>query len=113
MKLEVGMYCFNKVNRKQGIGKIFSEPTKYNNVAIEYKDEIFVVSVGNIVASHNIMDLIEVGDYVNGDKVNRISKDINKTLYVETGFMNDILYLKNIKSIATKEQFESMQYKIN
>ncbi len=60
-----------------------------------------------VKASNNIIDLIEVGDYVNGYEVT--SKD------QFLGFGNHDWYMINdeIKSIVTKEQFESMQYKVD
>lgn len=61
MKLEVGMYCYNKTNRKLGIGKIISFPIK-NNVNIRYKNDIETTSIENVEASHNILDLIEPMD---------------------------------------------------
>ena len=73
--------------------------------------------------SDNIIDLIEVGDYVNGSKVIDISiigKDKEKWVWVEqmedsdnkygddyVGYNND-----QIKSIVTKEQFSSMEYRL-
>ena len=64
-----------------------------------------------IKSSPNIIDLIEVGDYVNGVEV----KDIDD----EWVTMSDtkIPILKSIangliKSIVTKEQFSCMEYKI-
>ena len=72
-----------------------------------------------VKTSPNIIDLIEVGDYVNGNRVIEIdnkSKDIfNKYLLVEeTDYDNyNISYSNNdIKSIVTKECFESMEYKV-
>jgi len=74
-----------------------------------------------IKSSPNIIDLIEVGDYVNGTKVTMIAgtryddkdlhcycdycenKEIGKWLMIPT---------KDIKSIVTREQFEAMQYKV-
>ena len=62
------------------------------------------VDVSKIKSSPNIIDLIEVGDYVNGEKVT----NINGILYVKNiGALEEI----NIKSIVTKEQFEAMEYK--
>lgn len=62
------------------------------------------VDVSKIKSSPNIIDLIEVGDYVNGNKVT----DINGIIYVkDVGFLEEI----EIKSIVTKEQFEAMEYK--
>lgn len=87
MKLEPNMYV-----RTKG-GYIL----KYPDVFIF--DEV-------LKASHNIIDLIEVGDYVNGYEVT--SKD------QFLGFGNHDWYMINdeIKSIVTKEQFESMSYKV-
>ena len=57
-------------------------------------------------SSHNIIDLIEIGDYVNGYEVT--SKD------QFLGFGNHDWYMTNdeIKSIVTREQFEAMEYKV-
>lgn len=78
----------------------------------------------NIVKKHspNIIDLIEVGDYVNGYKVYDISTeylvDINKEgkiLHIEKeGFINATITegKDEIKSICTKEQFELVEYKL-
>lgn len=59
-----------------------------------------------VKSSPNIIDLIEVGDYVNGYEVT--SKD--KIL----GFGNHDWYMTNdeIKSIVTKEQFKNMEYEV-
>ena len=76
-----------------------------------------------IKTSHNIIDLIEVGDYVNGEKVIRIDKNpfikgqINLwTNTTTSNYWGDIslspIIEKDIKSIVTKEQFESMSYKV-
>ena len=62
--------------------------------------------------SYNIIDLIEVGDYVNGMQVSRICFDEDGGRILN--FYGSILELINedIKSIVTKEQFESMSYKV-
>lgn len=59
-----------------------------------------------VKSSPNIIDLIEVGDYVNGFPI--IGKTDNELLAV--GFMK--FEENDIKSILTKEQFESMEYKV-
>ena len=61
-------------------------------------------------ASHNIIDLIEVGDYVNGRKVTL--KTDNDYIEVDYGENIDGYHNKDIKSIVTKEQFESICYKV-
>lgn len=96
------------------IGKIVSEPYEYkdsighdidfgdNNIYNEY--EIYQ----NIIkTSPSIIDILEVGDYVNGvivtqshiDNIKYIAPEIKENNY-------------GIKSIVTKEQFEAMEYKI-
>lgn len=108
MKLEVGMYCYNKTNRKLGIGKIINFQ-RNNNVNIRYKNDIELVSIGNVKANNEIISLIEIGDYVNGLPVRFVEED-----RVDIGQAEDYLWLKNqhIKSIVTKEQMEAMEYKV-
>lgn len=87
------------------------EPTNY----FEKKDIKKYIKV----VSPNIIDLIEVGDYVNGRKVSKINLD--KTMNGETAILCgdsnydclDVIYKNcNIKSIVTHEQMEEMEYKI-
>ena len=61
--------------------------------------------------SPNIVDLIEVGDYVNGSKVTFVK---DKGVYTEdaTTYGESFWDLENIKSIVTKEQFSQMEYKL-
>lgn len=99
MKLEVGMYV-RTIN-----GKIWII-TSQKAISGHRKDII--------KASHNIIDLIEVDDYVNGSKVQEIGEG-----YVEieeySGLNNDMPFVvktEDIKSIVTKEQFESMKYSL-
>lgn len=113
MKLEVGMYCYNKTNRKLGIGKIISFQ-RNNNVNIKYKNDIELVSVGNIEASHNIIDLIEVGDYVNGKKVlDKWDEPDWYGYFIRLEGETEVPTIRNIKSIVTKEQFDSMKYEVD
>lgn len=69
--------------------------------------------------SFNLVDLIEVGDYVNGYKVSAIynpngDEIVNITLIMEYGYETINTYIDDysINSIVTKEQFESMSYKV-
>ena len=116
MNLEIGMYCYDKSNRKSGIGKII-EFRKNNNAVIEYKSGVVLISVGNIIASHNLIDLIEVGDYVNGYLVRfvyRPNGDETFRIEIEKDGLKDhiISNSNNIKSILTKEQYENNCYKV-
>ena len=58
--------------------------------------------------SFNIIDLIEVGDYVNGYKVTYVYPNLLK---VDSADIWEI-HSSDIKSIVTKEQFSQMEYKI-
>ena len=65
----------------------------------------------NCKSSPNIIDLIQVGDYVNGLKVQEVNNEIKGFGTIvfdkDTSIMEDYIY-----SIVTKEQFSSMEYKI-
>lgn len=62
--------------------------------------------------SKNIIDLIEVGDYVNGKKVISILdyEDFKKVCFDKD--FDDVAYEEDIKSVVTKEQFVSVEYKV-
>ena len=68
--------------------------------------------------SNNIIDLIEVDDYVNGYKVISVDRDvINKNIdCIELDSNNNYQYnfisINQIKPIVTHEQFSSIEYKI-
>lgn len=64
--------------------------------------------------SKNVIDLIEVGDYVNKRKIERVN-DYGE--YKRADFNLDFddydaVYNESIKTIVTKQQFESIKYKI-
>ena len=67
--------------------------------------------------SFNIIDLIEEGDYVNGNKINcfKIFNNISgeQCLNINYIYTNSLIIpVKDIKSIVTKEQFESIKYEV-
>ena len=67
--------------------------------------------------SKNIIDIIEVGDYVNGMKIDdigeikRFEKPAQKCLWVNIGDGIDIID-EEIKDVLTKEQYEQNCFKI-
>ena len=73
--------------------------------------------------SFNIIDLIEVGDYVNGHQVYEVDRvccritlnggDIGSEAFRLTYLRPALGKNMGIKSIVTKKQFESMEYKVN
>ena len=108
MKLEVGQF----VRTDNGlIGKIIGFKGDMietdNKRLITYKS-----SHSECKIKEKLIDLIEVGDYVNGSKVQEIRKN-----YIEieeySGLNNDepcIVKSEDIKKIVTHEQMEQMAY---
>ena len=115
MKLEVGMHCYNKTNRKLGKGRIVNFQGN-NNVKISYKNDFGFSSTGNVIASFNIIDLIEEGDYVNRHLVTEVYlSGENKYIKLDNSYANGEgirTYEENIKSVITHEQMEQMAYKV-
>ena len=68
-----------------------------------------IVSNDFIIKKGQLIDLIEIGDYVNGERVINI---IKKHKYLEVSDEEIVIDEKDIKSIVTKEAFESMEYRI-
>ena len=80
-----------------------------------YYDKEYIIK-----SSPNIIDLIEVGDYVNGYYVEEVrgvfdGEDTYFIICLTSGsnyFQPNITENEDIKSIVTKEQFERMQYNL-
>lgn len=132
MEIKKGMYV--RIKNEVGycvIGQIenindFREPMMKYCIDIQGNDLIFIPENMIVKASNNIIDLIEDGDYVNSERVIALKKDISErnihmnskgnSIFVDYDLANDWYYGiddENIKSIVTKEQFESMEYKVN
>ena len=112
MKPEVGMFYRYKgqIGKYKKITELDRHPSFTNN----YLRESEIILLNNAKFSYNIIDILEIGDYVNGSKVQEIRKN-----YIEieeySGLNNDepcILKSEDIKSIVTKEQFSQMEYKV-
>ena len=115
-KLEPNMY----VRTEHGIYKINGYINNNYTQKFTYIDNKGVSNILEndeiIKASHNIIDLIEVGDYVNGEKVGYIDDcdGAMKEYYYDYEDSNRDVghYFEEIKSIVTKEMFESMKYEV-
>ena len=112
MEFEVGMY----VRTKWGILKI--DKLLYG-VMEDAKKHLHFGDFKK--ASHNIIDLIEVGDYVNGKEVAFIDDFTKEIAICETDLTTrdfegryafKRIKKEDIKSIVTKESFSSMEYKV-
>ena len=116
MNLEEGMYVRTK---KGEISKIkwitFQRWEGINTV-----EAIFNLENGDILmypndkfkTSYNIIDLIEVGDYVNGTEVEEINDKeimlVDNHLWIDKNVANGL-----IQEILTKEQYENNCYKVD
>lgn len=106
-KLNVGDYVRTKDGR-------IEKYSGSNNAEIEN------FTVPEIIkSSPNIIDLIEVGDYVNGYLVKNCRASCNENLgghpkQIDVGQNKENKWLRkeDIKSIVTKEQFENISYKV-
>lgn len=110
MKLKEGMY----VRTEEEISKIewitFQQWEGLDNTIearfkLENKENLRYPQ-DNFKVSENLIDLIQVGDYVNGYKVTHVYPNLIK---VDSADIWEI-HTQDIKSIVTKEQFESMKY---
>ena len=115
MKLELGMY----VRTEWGTIQKIKEYRNYCK-SREDEEEVYYLNINQsyqefekiIKASHSLLGddkedgIIEVGDYVNGSKVNIIE---NEFIYFDTGHS---IHYEYIETIVTKEQFEAMQYEV-
>ena len=138
MELKVGMYVRTHNGFISKIIEVKIEPISGNEIILikgnykgnkdeeygyvrdYYKKGTSFVYRGEIKeVSENIIDLIEVGDYVNGylvkdidyafDDVVMNNKNARRVPYIDCNKNN---YIKDIKSIVTKEQFNSVKYEV-
>ena len=130
MKLEIGLYFRTKGG---AIGKIDSMTEDGEDGTEIYFDTKPIFSDEEeidgkwcyaediIKTSHNIIDLIEVGDYVNGHQVYEVDKDCCR-ITLNGGDIGEefrFTYLRpalgknmGIKTIMTKDFFENNCYKV-
>lgn len=130
MKLEVGQFVrTDKVGIKK-IYKIDNNKTKYKYLyKLKNQDDDGCIDLGvlcenNIIkASYNRIDILEVGDYVNGSVILDFKYKFNEENDNFTNFavVTENCYLENtdswiiekdIKSVITHEQMEQMAYKV-
>ena len=118
-KLEVGMYVRTKHN---GIGKIveyINDPTHYFFKCYKLDRNCFnceeYITKSDVILepSHNIIDLIERFDLVNGHLVICKMYENEKDIPTIVKCVGDYYFKEeDIKSIVTKEQMEQMAYKV-
>ena len=128
MKLKVGMY----VRTNDGYINKIKKVNQFNVLVYGrdlFGEELNIPNNEITKASYNIIDILEVGDYLNGFKVSKIERyDTNTIIKIGNSTFNVLegekIYtpsydnnngyekIEKLKSIVTKEQFEQMTYKV-
>ncbi len=118
MELKEGMYVRYKYHNEQKIGKvdfiIYNEFADENFIGLTNNEGIFEGKI--LKASFNIIDLIEVGDYVNSTFVLDFEtlatgeKAVIVDGLITYGWGQGVIPVGKINDIVTKEQFNSMKY---
>ena len=119
-KLEVGMYV--RIKWGNGLQTISQCKNIVNMGDTQYAKEDFYIHTdhsGEVIyktmivkSSFDIIDILEVGDYVNGYYVEDVLKTFVNVAVGSNYFQSPTIYEKDIKSIVTKEQFSSMEYRL-
>lgn len=79
-----------------------------NKIDTHFGDDKIIIK-----SSPNIIDILEVGDYVNGLKVIQMYSPEGKyTLWIKLSDNTFIDNSEEIKSITTKEQFKNIEYEV-
>lgn len=118
--MKVGDYVrFKTLSREIKIGKVIEivEPDKESMkkyCVYDLDNNEATVDDYIITSSPNIIDLIEAGDYVNGERVTPLMIRMRDEQGVFGLPDNCEIYINDIKvkSIVTKEQFSQKEYRI-
>lgn len=118
-EIEIGYYAryYGKIYKVLN----FYERNRHNDLCVQLGDFKTNEFCGEDYQSlmrvkENIIDLIEIGDYVNGHKVlDKIYDNHTKLWHLRLDTTNELIdnvVNTDIKSIVTKEEFESREYKV-
>lgn len=107
--IEVGEYIRTPYHKIEKIKKIKQEDGWICVITDKNAYELEWLKTDKVKHSKNIIDLIEVGDYVNGERILDITGD-----YMHTNETNhNKFYLeKHIKTILTKELYQANCYTV-
>ena len=116
-KIEVGEYIRTKNGYIRQVVKRDIDKHILLDIGFEGARYLTKVEEKEDIVKHskNIIKLIEEGDYVNGmlvTEIGKMHKVINICFYNGLYANNLTLVENDIKSIVTKEQFQSMEYKV-
>lgn len=114
--LSAGMYILIKDGEIHKIKSINNEYIEYENgFGVPYELKEYIVK-----ASYNIIDILKVGDYINTERIDFIVKpdmcgdeELNEgKIHLASHDKCNFIYIKDIETIVTKEQFDSTAYRI-
>ena len=108
-KIEVGEY----VRTYNGLIGNIVQITDSGNYAIRiYNGAEYAVRAVILKHSKDVIDLIEIGDYANGEYVYELGNSENGDKWVHT-LNGHLYYEKDIETIWTKEQLKSIEYNVD
>lgn len=107
--IKVGEYVRTKsgnIGKVLDITNVTMQKRKKYLIKWNISKAYYITAIRIVKHSKNIIDLIEVGDYVNGFYV--INKPFNQRIHTEF----DDFFEEDIKSVVTKEKFDSIKYEV-
>ena len=118
MKLEVGMYVRTKKGTIEKIIDKYEAPYGYKVVVNEdfrfkHYEHKYIKHI--VKASHNIIDLLKEGDYVDGcyiQEIKSVKNGVMKCLLDSDYECISTIRNDEISKVLTKECFESIQYEV-
>lgn len=118
MKIEVGEWIRSKDGFIGKVQKINYDNMEKSNYYICEKDNVMASNYLENIANHSkqLIDLIEVGDFVNGHKVKAIYLNgATKYIKLDNAYKDGQgtrTYEENIETILTKESYMANCYKV-
>lgn len=113
MEIEVGDWIRSKDGFIGRVRRITYDDMEKSNYYICEKDNVMASNYLENIAKHSkiISEIVEVGDYVNGEEVIEVREQEGK-IYLMTGYVPQTYIKEDIKSIVPHEQFASIEYKL-
>lgn len=114
--IEVGEYVRTKEGEIHKVIKIIEDDGDWDYYCCGNNVGYFAMDIAN--HSKHLIDLIEVGDFVNGYRVISVDYDVtNDTtecieLDLNSNYQYNFISIRQIKTILTHEQFEANCYKV-
>ena len=116
MEIEVGEYVRTKEGEIHKVIKIIEDDGDWDYYCCGNNAGYFAMDIANY--SKHLIDLIEVGDFVNGYRVISVDYDVtNDTtecieLDLNSNYQYNFISIRQIQTILTKEQFDANCYKV-